>query len=334
MKFGMTLFGTHPLTRSSQDNFRDIVELARAAERLGFDMVYAGQHYLVQRFQKFQPIPVLSRLSAYTGSMYINLTDLLPLNHPVRLAEELASMDVMTDGRVVLTAALGYAAHEFAAFGVAKGERLGRFLEAVEVIKQLWTQPESNFEGRFFRLAGASINPKPLQKPRPPIWMTADNSRGVIRTARSGDVWFMSDHNRVAELKELVALYEAHRTASPDDFNKIGFERPLLRTAFVAETRQEALEAARPYIEEYWRDYYGTMNHAAEMDVPEDFNQPFERLWRDRFLLADPVECVEEIHRYREELGADSVVFYLPVTLDRQIRAMELLSAKVFPRLR
>jgi alkanesulfonate monooxygenase SsuD/methylene tetrahydromethanopterin reductase-like flavin-dependent oxidoreductase (luciferase family) len=334
MKFGVTLFGTHPLARPSQDNFHDIAALATAAERLGFDMVWAGQHYLVKHFQKFQPIPVLSRISAYTGTMHVNITDLLPLNHPVRLAEELASMDAMTDGRIVLTAALGYAEHEFAAFGVSKRERLPRFLEAVEVIKQLWTQPEANFEGRFFKLEGASINPKPVQKPRPPIWMTADNRKGVIRAARSGDVWFMSDHNRVAELKDLVALYEEHRSGRADDFNKIGFERPLLRTAFVAEARREALDSARPYIEEYWRDYYGTMNQAAEMDAPDDFNQPFERLWQDRFLLADPGGCVEEIQRYREELGVDSVVFQLPVALDRQIRAMELLSAKVFPRFR
>src|SRR5262245_9010584 len=109
MKFGLTLFGTHPLARSSPENFRDVVTLAAAAERLGFDMIYAGQHYLVRHFQKFQPIPALSRVSAHTGAMYVNVTDLVPLNHPVRLAEELASMDAMTGGRVVLTAALGYA---------------------------------------------------------------------------------------------------------------------------------------------------------------------------------------------------------------------------------
>jgi alkanesulfonate monooxygenase SsuD/methylene tetrahydromethanopterin reductase-like flavin-dependent oxidoreductase (luciferase family) len=252
----------------------------------------------------------------------------------VRLAEELASMDAMTDGRMVLTAALGYAEHEFAAFGVPKSERLARFLEAIEVIKRLWTQPVTTFEGRFFRLEAATINPRPVQTPRPPIWMTADNRKGVIRTARSGDVWFMSDHNRVAELKELVAVYEEHRGPPADGFHRIGFERPLLRTAFVAESRQAALEAARPYIEEYWQQYYGTMNHAAEMEVPDDFRQPFERLWRDRFLLAEPAECVDEIHRYREELGVDAVVFYLPVALQEQLRALELLSEKVFPHVR
>jgi len=334
MKFGLTLFGTHPLARSSADNFRDVVTLATAAERLGFDMIYAGQHYLVRHFQKFQPIPALSRVSAHTGAMYVNVTDLVPLNHPVRLAEELASMDAMTEGRIVLTAALGYAEHEFAAFGVPRGERLARFLEAIEVIKLLWTRPVTSFEGRFFRLEDATINPRPVQVPRPPIWMTADNRKGVIRTARSGDVWFMSDHNRVAELKELVALYDEHRTEPTDGFHRIGFERPLLRTAFIAETHGAALDAARPYIEEYWRQYYGAMNHAAEMDIPGDFIQPFERLWRDRFLLTEPAGCIEEIHRYREELGVDAVVFYLPVALEQQLGAMELLSEKVFPHVR
>ena len=163
--------------------------------------------------------------------------------------------------------------------------------------------------------------------------MTADNSKGVIRAARFGDVWFMSDHNRVAELKDLVALYEEHRSGTADDFNRSGSSGHA-QDGVRGRDAPRSVGFRRPYIEEFWRDYYGTMNHAAEMDVPDDFNQPFEQLWQDRFLLADPGGCVEEIQRYREELGADSVVFHLPGALERQIRAMELLSTKVFPRLR
>jgi alkanesulfonate monooxygenase SsuD/methylene tetrahydromethanopterin reductase-like flavin-dependent oxidoreductase (luciferase family) len=159
MKFGVQLFGTNPLARPSQDNFHDIVALATAAERLGFDMVYAGQHYLVKHFQKFQPIPVLSRISAYTGAMRVNVTDLLPLNHPVRLAEELASMDAMTDGRVVLTAALGYAEHEFAAFGLSKRERAGPVPGGGRGDQAALDHPEANFEGRLFKLEARASTP-------------------------------------------------------------------------------------------------------------------------------------------------------------------------------
>jgi alkanesulfonate monooxygenase SsuD/methylene tetrahydromethanopterin reductase-like flavin-dependent oxidoreductase (luciferase family) len=334
MKFTLTLFGTHPLAKSSPENFKAIETLARAARDNGFDMVWAGQHYLVKNFQKFQPIPALARITAVTGDLYVNVTDLIPLNHPVRLAEELASMDAMTGGRIVLTAALGYADHEFASFGVAKNERLARFLEAIEVIKRLWTQDEVTFEGRFFKLAGVTMNPKPVQKPRPPIWMTADNSKGVIRTAQHGDVWLMSSHNRIAELKELIAVYEEHRAGRPKDFNDIGISRPLMRVTFIAPTLKEAVDEARPYIEKFWRDYYGAMNQAREMDSPDDFAQPFEELWQDRFLLADPSRCVEEVSRYREELGIDCLHFNLSGALEQQLRSLQLLSSKVFPRFR
>ena len=332
MKFTLTLFGTHPLTRPSPDNFKAVETLARAARDSGFDMVWAGQHYLVTNFHKFQPIPVLSRISAVTGDLYINVTDLIPLNHPVRLAEELASMDAMTGGRIVLTAALGYADHEFASFGVSKRERLPRFLEAIEVIKRLWTQDEVSFQGRFFTLDRVSMNPKPVQRPRPPIWMTADNSKGVIRTAQHGDVWLMSSHNRIAELKEMIAEYDAHRAGRPRDFHDIGIERPLMRVTFIAPTLKEAVDEARPYIEKFWRDYYGTMKQGDEMDSPEDFSQPFEKLWQDRFLLADPSRCVEEVARYREELGIDCLHFNLSGGLEQQLRSIQLLSGKVFPR--
>jgi alkanesulfonate monooxygenase SsuD/methylene tetrahydromethanopterin reductase-like flavin-dependent oxidoreductase (luciferase family) len=334
MKFTTTLFGTHPLTRSSPENFRAVATLAEAARDHGFDMVWAGQHYLVKNFQKFQPIPVLSRITALTGSMYVNVTDLLPLNHPVRLAEELASMDAMTDGRIVLTAALGYADHEFASFGVPKSERLARFLESVEVIKRLWTEDEVTFKGRFYTLDGVTMNPKPVQKPRPPIWMTADNSRGVLRTAQHGDVWLMSSHNRIAELKELIALYEANRHGRPRDFNDIGIDRPLMRVTFIASTMKEAVDEARPYIEKFWRDYYGTMNQGSEMNSEADFSQPFEKLWQDRFLLADPARCVDEIARYREELGIDCLHFNLSGALELQLRSLRLLGEKVLPRFR
>ncbi len=334
MKFTLTLFGTHPLAKPSPENFKAIETLAIAARDHGFDMVWAGQHYLVKNFQKFQPIPALSRVAAVTGDMYLNVTDLIPLNHPVRLAEELASMDAMTGGRVVLTAALGYADHEFASFGVPKSERLARFLEAIEVIKRLWTEEAVTFEGRFFTLRGVSMNPKPVQKPRPPIWMTADNSKGAIRAAKHGDVWLMSSHNRIAELRELIAVYEEHRQDRPKDFNDIGINRPLMRVTFIAPTLKQAVEEARPYIEKFWRDYYGTMNQAAEMNSAEDFTQPFEKLWEDRFLLADPSRCVEEIARYREELGIDCLHFNLSGALEQQLRSLQLLSSKVFPRFR
>jgi alkanesulfonate monooxygenase SsuD/methylene tetrahydromethanopterin reductase-like flavin-dependent oxidoreductase (luciferase family) len=334
MKFTLTLFGTHPLAKPSPENLQAVVTLARAARDHGFDMVWAGQHYLVTHFQKFQPIPVLSHVAVHTGDMYLNVTDLLPLNHPVRLAEELASMDAMTNGRIVLTAALGYADHEFASFGVPKRERLGRFLESVEVIKRLWTGDDVTFEGRYYTLRGVSMNPKPVQKPRPAIWMTADNTKGAIRAARHGDVWLMSSHNRVAELKELIAVYDEHRQGHPVDFHDIGIHRPLMRVTFIAPTRQAALEEARPHIEKFWREYYGTMNQAGEMDSPDDFTKPFEDLWRDRFLLADPSGCVEEIQRYREELGIDCLHFNLSGALEQQLRSIELLSTKVFPRVR
>src|SRR5439155_2846822 len=142
-------------------------------------------------YRSRQSLPFLARLAAETGTMELCLSVLLlALLNPVQTAEEVASLDVMSEGRVVFGIGLGYREVEYEAFGVAPKDRVPRMLEALDLVKRLWTEEEVNFEGRFFRLHGATCTIRPVQRPSPPIWIAANADRAVVRTARLGYPWF------------------------------------------------------------------------------------------------------------------------------------------------
>ena len=149
----------HPTTDSPVKRFNQTVELTRLARDAGFDSISCGQHYLSPPYQNLQTIPLMARLSADSGDMSIILgVLLLPLYSPVEVAENVASLDVISGGRVVLGVGLGYRDMEYEAFNVERRHRVPRFLESLDLIKRLWTEDDVTFEGEHFRLRGAELH--------------------------------------------------------------------------------------------------------------------------------------------------------------------------------
>ena len=331
MKFGISLFGHHPLDVHPAENFRATLTLARAAAENGFHVLSAGHHYLMRGFQKFQTMPAMARIAAEAPGLHINLLDLVPLNHPVRLEEQLSTLDAITDGRLIFTAVLGYSDAEFINFGIPKSQRLERYRESLAIIKRLWTEDDVTFEGKYYRLENATINPKPVQKPRPPIWVTADATPGVIRAAEDGDVWLMSNHTRVDDLRAQLDVCEKHFQSQENAGADIGIDRPLMRILSVAPTQSKAIDIARPALEATWKKFYSELGQASEMDNPEDFTQEFDDLWKNRFLIGTPEMVIAEIERYSEELKADLLMVSIGGPLETKLAALELFGGEVIP---
>ena len=128
MKFGLSLSGLlqHSRDADMAQRLADVLHLVRVARDLGFDYIYAGQHYLSHPFQMLQPLVSLARIGAETGDMDLLSTVLVPLQNPVQMAEDVASLDVITNGRVIVNAALGYRDEEYEAFGVTREDRIAR----------------------------------------------------------------------------------------------------------------------------------------------------------------------------------------------------------------
>ena len=299
MKFGLLLGNEYVARRPMTARFEAILEHVRTARDLGFDCVLAGQHYLSYPLQMLQPLPLLARLAAEAGDMRIGTGILLvPLLHPVDIAEQIAALDTISGGRFIFGVGLGYEKEEFDAFGINLEDRAGRFEESLEIIKRLWTEDEVSFEGEHFNIRNLKPSAWPLQKPYPPVWIAANGNRPIRRAARLGDVWFANPHAKFATLERQMSIYNSAVERSDK-------ERPadvvFCREGFVASSRADALRLAGPALEARYQAY---TKHGQDQQLPpgDRFDMPFDQLVEDRFILGDPDYCVEQIRRY-EDLG-------------------------------
>ena len=156
---GLFVTNQHPPHESAADRWRETVEQVRLARDLGFDLVLLGQHFLATEFQMLQPTVAAARLAGETGSMRIGVTIyLLPLVNPVQLAEEAASLDIVSGGRFIFGIGLGYRKVEDDAFGLAPGGRVPRALAHLEVITKLWTGEPVDYASASCTLRGATTS--------------------------------------------------------------------------------------------------------------------------------------------------------------------------------
>jgi alkanesulfonate monooxygenase SsuD/methylene tetrahydromethanopterin reductase-like flavin-dependent oxidoreductase (luciferase family) len=304
VKFGLGLSVQHLPEEPQAARFREHVEQVRLARAVGFSSVWASQHYLSDPFTYFQPIPTLARIAADARGMTLGTgVLLLPLHHPVEVAEQLATLDVITDGRLIFGAGLGYRDAENVALGHDPKERVNRLVEGLEVVQRLWSGEPVTYEGRHFSLRGVRISMRPLQSPRPPIWLAANGDAGVKRAARHGDAWLMNPH---ATLTTLARQLELFRSTRRELGRPAAVETPLIKECYVAPDKA--------------------------LPADESFDKSFAELARDRFILGDPVRVSEEIARYRERLGVTTMIFRVQwpgMDQERVLRSIRLLGHKV-----
>ncbi len=185
------LLSDAPKSVSPSQQFRDVLRIVEAAQRNGFGHIAIGQHFLYGDLRWLQPVPLLARLAAEVEPDVKLVTQIMiaPLYHPVLLAEEIATLDVVTDGRLVFGAGLGYRPEEFDYLDVPFRQRASRFDESLQLMKRLWTEDEVTFHGEHWQLDGVAPHVQPVQQPHPPIWIGAHAMAGVRRAARYGDAY-------------------------------------------------------------------------------------------------------------------------------------------------
>lgn len=333
MRFALSLPMQHPVGDDMPKRFAELLEMVRLAREAGFGHVSASQHYLAAPFQYMQPIPVLARVAAEIGDMTLGTGILLlALQHPVDVAESLATLDVVSGGRLVCGVGLGYRDVEFDAFEIPRGHRLSRFLEALEVMKRLWTEERVTFHGRHFHLENVGLTMRPVQKPRPPIVVAASNDRMVERVARIGDAWAIAGHATLATLERQVAVYRAALAAEGKPFPPPHFR--LGKELYIARDMDTALREALPYLATKY-EAYAQWGQDHVLPTGETFRLPIDELRQDRFIVGDPAYCVEEIQRHQARLGIPQMGFRLHwpgMPHQRVMQAIELLGTYVIPR--
>ena len=275
------------------------------AEALGFDSAWA-QEQTLGSWPQLAPVEAMTYAAACTDRLRLGCVVFVStLYSPVHLARSLSTLDQLSRGRIEIGVGTGGPGRPFAAFGVDPGRYVSRFTEGVALMKALWTEPKVTFDGRYWQLEDAPMEPKPLQKPHPPLWFGGASEPALRRAVRLGDGFFGAGSSPTARFAEQVkvvreALAEAGRP--PESF-------PIAKRVYVAVDRDAG--RARERMNAALAQLYGRRVEAIEAAA-----------------VAGPADdCIREL-RQVAEAGAELI---LCTALFEQSEQMEQLAAAVIP---
>jgi alkanesulfonate monooxygenase SsuD/methylene tetrahydromethanopterin reductase-like flavin-dependent oxidoreductase (luciferase family) len=212
VRFGLAIMNDFPPGTVPAERIPLLREQVRAAADAGIESVWVLHHYL-GNMPTLQPLPLLAALTAEAGDMFLGTNMfILPLSHPVAVAENYATLDHITGGRVIAGFGMGYRENEFESFGIPLSDRVSRYEESVQIIRGLWSGSEVNFSGQHFTVSGQRIGLPPVQPGGPKIWVGAGAHRtGAHRAARLGDAWMVPPHATPERLKKVLSYYQDER---------------------------------------------------------------------------------------------------------------------------
>ena len=333
MKLGFFVTNQYLPGESMPQKIQESSEQVKAARDAGFSLIATGEHFLAAPYQMSNSFTLLSRLAADAGDMQVAATVILvPLHNPVDLAESIATLDAITNGKFVFGVGLGYREEEYTAFGVQRGERVGRFNEAMDLIKRLWSDEEVEFNGKYYTVPKTKISTRPVQTP-PPIWVAANNDVAIRRAARWGYPWLINPHATVPMVADQWNRYKA----ALDEFeNPIPSELPMMREMYVAQDRETAFIESQPFLEGKYKAYADWGQDKA-LPGEESFSVPYQDLAKDRVLLGSPDDIVSEFRRYAEELGVNHMICRMQwpgMPQEQVLKQIELLGREVIPRIK
>jgi alkanesulfonate monooxygenase SsuD/methylene tetrahydromethanopterin reductase-like flavin-dependent oxidoreductase (luciferase family) len=284
--------------------YAETLDHMQAMEDLGFPVVWVTEHHFIEDEYLPSCLAFAAAIAARTKKVTIGTAViLLPLQDALRLAEDAAVVDVLSNGRLRLGLGLGYKLEEFDAFGISRKARPGRMEEGIDVIKAAWGDGPASFEGRHYRFHDINVTPKPARKPRPEIWLAGRTEASVRRAARMGDGLI------IAGPPDLAALYREARkeygASGPDNVATFAWWYP-------SDDPGAAWEACGPhtlYRSKLYAEWYG-----AAADLPTD------RTWTSAIaqqeypgtnagMFRSPEETIGELRSLAAQ-GITSVLYF------------------------
>ena len=307
MSAGTLRFGVQLSLKPPQEQF----DLVRRIEALGFDSVWSGDHVSFHN-PMYESLTLLAGYVPITSRLRLGTAVyLLALRPPAIAAKITSTLDVLSGGRLIFGVGVGGEnPKEFELCGVPHAERGARVSEAIDVVRTLWRDTPATFKGRFTNFEGVSIDPKPVQKPGPPIWIGGRSDAALARAGRQGDGW-------------VSYVVQPERYAQSLD---------KIRSAAAAAGRKlEGFAAAHLAFVTVGRDYESAKAVWAEA-LTKRYAQNFEPLARKYGIIGTPEQCVEAIERFRAA-GCNYVILNPigPATQERE--QVERLAAEAVPRL-
>src|SRR6516165_1240368 len=302
---------------SERQRYRDIIAQIELGDVLGFDTAWLGELHFSRPFSILAaPLMVLAAAAQRTTRIRLGTAvTLLPLHNPVKTAEEAATADVLSDGRLEFGVGRGTAPMHYAGYGIPQEESRERFDEALDFILQAWTNERFSFEGKHYRVHDLTVIPKPLQSPHPPVRIAA-NSPDIFPMAgrRRLPIFATPLINPPDKLKEGLAVYRETLPAGTPGDTALAF--PVHVTTSRAQARQEC----EPGLLRFLRDAAERLRPLGQADIKsfEAFRQVLARIERVKYedldcemgVFGDPDYCVDRVRALRREYGMDEFICY------------------------
>ncbi len=326
--------------------FREAFELAERAEAWGLDCVWLGEiHFNPARSVISASLQVASSIATRTKRLHVGTAvTVLPLNHPLRIAEEVATLDHISEGRVEFGIGRSGVVRSYDAYGIPYGESQGRFREALEIILQAWKGEPFSYEGQFYRIQNATVTPRPYQTPHPPIRMAANSHETFPAVAKMGLPVFIG--LRAAEIPDLRLHLTAYRQAWRDAGHPGDPSVYLRIPVYVSTTEERAREEPRQSL----TSFFARQSELARSSVgragtgPADrrraqvermANLSYEDILAKKVAFGTAAGVIDRLTQLREELGIDGIVAELNpgglIPLELETRSLQLLTHDVMP---
>lgn len=305
MRFSLSL----PLLKdlAAPDPFRETFDLAVLAEECGFDTVTIGHHHFMPGNMS-DPLTLLAAVAARTSTIRVGTGIFqLPAHNPVRVAEQVATIDQLSGGRVSLGVGLGWWPLEYEVQGSDFRRRGARMEEALRILKLVWTEEDTSFEGRFWSFPELTVHPRPVQDPHPPLWVAGVADAAVDRAARLGDAWLCGPVQSLGKAESCLDVYRASCLTAGTTPDWV-----LRRYAWVGADRAQVMDEVLPEyvggLMEHWRESVEDDEEKAlfaRIDAGDAVSP--EEIAADRLLFGAPEDVIGQVERYQEVTGCEHV---------------------------
>jgi luciferase family oxidoreductase group 1 len=338
INFGTFLLMQSPSAQSSQEVYARGIEQAQAAEALGFRNMWLAEHHFSTYGYVGRPVQLATYIAAKTTRLRVGTAVIVvPLHHPLIIAEEIAMLDVLADGRVDIGLGRGYQPYEFTRLGLELDNARARWEESVDIILEAFGGKPFSYNGKQFNIPETTIFPQPVQKPHPPIWVTAQSPESVEATVRRGfnllTGGFGVPIERMAEFRQHFDYLMAE--VKPPCVPEVGVQRAVYVTDTVADAR-EAAEQARwnMRVTLSLRNQYERVDNGRAVPIPSP-NEPDTEDLLERFLvIGNPDTVIRQIARLKQMVGISHFncsFWFGDIDQPRVLKSMELFAREVMP---
>lgn len=341
MDFGTFLLMQSPTAQAYEEVFERAVEIAQAADEMDFDSIWCAEHHFSTYGYLSRPLMMAVHLANKTKQIRVgSMVIVLPLHHPLIVAEEIATADLLSEGRLDVGLGRGYQTYEFERFGHDLGESRERFDEGVDVLLKAFEGKPFSYQGEYYNFEESSIYPLPVQKPRPPIWVVGQSKDSVEATLKRGFNLVSGGFGVPVELlrefrqhlDEIVAAQE-----TPPNF-RISTQRPVYVTHDESELA-EVIEHARwnMRVTLSLRQGLQRVEDGRAVAVPFEKEPSDDELLERYFIMGTPEICIERLNTLRDAMGIDhfnASFWFGDLEHEKVLGSMRLFHEEVMPAFR